>query len=373
MNRPITILCCLIASTSVGQIYTPEINVVSSTNGKVGIGTNSPIGLLHLVPGSFEAIVLGNGQPESTARINSITFTNINAGSGDNGIRWLDGNGNLSGYAFGSVTGDFYLGSVNGEINFLTAGQSRFWVDNTGKVGIGTENPSELFHIHGSSPVLRISNSDSGSGESSIDLTRSFDGTSGTRSNWIYFGRNNSSSYKWRVGATKTSAWFNSSDYRIDHLFSSQWENYLFVQGSGTNRGFIGINTTNPSYRLDVNGTLRATSVTESSDRRLKENISPLTTSNLQLITGFQYNLKSDGSFHYGVIAQEVEKIFPHMVSTDDQGMKSVAYNEFIPLLIEKVKEQDEEMSNQQSEINKLKKEILELKQLLLTSHKNEN
>jgi hypothetical protein len=92
-------------------------------------------------------------------------------------------------------------------------------------------------------------------------------------------------------------------------------------------------------------------------------------------VTGFQYNLKSDGSFHYGVIAQEVEEIFPHMVSTDDQGMKSVAYNEFIPLLIEKVKEQDEAdriqteiIASQKNMIEELEKRLNNLEKLMIQS-----
>jgi hypothetical protein len=137
--------------------------------------------------------------------------------------------------------------------------------------------------------------------------------------------------------------------------------------------GNFGIGTTTPSYKLDVNGEVRANNVAVSSDLRLKENIAPLTTNDLRLVTGFQYNLKSDGSFHYGVIAQEVEEIFPHMVSTDEQGMKSVAYNEFIPLLIEAYKEQIEINQKQNAQITELSNEISELKKLLLTSLKNEN
>jgi hypothetical protein len=137
--------------------------------------------------------------------------------------------------------------------------------------------------------------------------------------------------------------------------------------------GNFGIGTTTPSYKLDVNGEVRANNVAVSSDLRLKENITPLMTNDLRLMTGFQYNLKSDGSFHYGVIAQEVEEIFPHMVSTDEQGMKSVAYNEFIPLLIEKVKEQDEEIQIQQTKISQLENRLQQLEKTLIQSKSNNN
>jgi hypothetical protein len=55
-----------------------------------------------------------------------------------------------------------------------------------------------------------------------------------------------------------------------------------------------------------------------------------------------------------GVIAQEVEKVFPEMVVTDKNGIKSVIYNELIPPLIEAIKEQ-------QQQIDLLKKEVSEL------------
>ncbi len=55
---------------------------------------------------------------------------------------------------------------------------------------------------------------------------------------------------------------------------------------------------------------------------------------------------------HYGVIAQEMEKVLPDVVLTAPDGSKSVAYMEIIPVLIEAIKEQ-------QKEIEQLKKMIV--------------
>jgi len=55
------------------------------------------------------------------------------------------------------------------------------------------------------------------------------------------------------------------------------------------------------------------------------------------------------------VIAQEVKKILPEVVTTDANGVNSVAYNELIPVLIEAIKEQ-------QKEIEYLKKESQDFK-----------
>jgi trimeric autotransporter adhesin len=45
-----------------------------------------------------------------------------------------------------------------------------------------------------------------------------------------------------------------------------------------------------------------------------------------------------------GVIAQDVEKVFPALVETDDEGRKKVAYHGLIGPLIEAVKELDERL-----------------------------
>jgi hypothetical protein len=80
------------------------------------------------------------------------------------------------------------------------------------------------------------------------------------------------------------------------------------------------------------------------SDRRLKRDFSTLTNSlnKLTNIKGYHYFMKdpkTDQSMQTGVIAQEIEEIFPELVKTDQEGMKSVNYIGFIPHLIESVKE----------------------------------
>jgi Chaperone of endosialidase len=58
-------------------------------------------------------------------------------------------------------------------------------------------------------------------------------------------------------------------------------------------------------------------------------------------IHGYMYTLIADRSLHYGVIAQEVEKIFPSLVVTDAQGLKAVRYNSLIGVLIESIHDID--------------------------------
>jgi hypothetical protein len=91
---------------------------------------------------------------------------------------------------------------------------------------------------------------------------------------------------------------------------------------------------------LYVNGTINGTLVTPS-DENLKDNIHSI--SELK-ITEFinldpkEFTYKSDSlKKHYGLIAQDVEKIYPELVSNSENGYKTINYIEIIPLLVAKI------------------------------------
>lgn len=101
----------------------------------------------------------------------------------------------------------------------------------------------------------------------------------------------------------------------------------------------------------------------ENSDIKLKTNLNALNNSliNLRSITGYLYNWKKgDTRKHVGVIAQEVEKHFPELVYTKEDGFKAVRYTGLIPHLIEAIKELDKRTE----EISALKKELASAQEL---------
>lgn len=129
--------------------------------------------------------------------------------------------------------------------------------------------------------------------------------------------------------------------------------------------GSVGIGTANPSAKLDVAGTVKASAVDYNSDARLKQNITPIANAEeilLQLnpVSYFWNELGKkkggNGQLQYGLIAQEVEKVLPNIVNTDSEGYKSVNYKELIPLLLKNVQEQDKKIKELQKEIQQLKK-----------------
>ena len=94
---------------------------------------------------------------------------------------------------------------------------------------------------------------------------------------------------------------------------------------------------------VTVGGTMMS-----SSDRRIKTNIAPLENclDKIDGISGYQYNrtdLIDTTKLHVGVIAQDVEEVYPELVETNKSDIKQVNYNSLIAVLVECVKELKEE------------------------------
>jgi len=93
-------------------------------------------------------------------------------------------------------------------------------------------------------------------------------------------------------------------------------------------------------------------SVTETSDIALKRNITLIDNAldKIKQIKGYTYQFKENGQSSVGVIAQEVEKVFPQLVH-GQEGSKGVDYSGLIGALIESVKELNTEVITNASEI----------------------
>jgi len=131
----------------------------------------------------------------------------------------------------------------------------------------------------------------------------------------------------------------------------ADWDTDFIIQQNGR----VGIGTTSTGvYKLYVDGSAFSTGNWESSDKNFKKNIKNIGNS-IELIkqlNGVSYNWKiqeyAEKGFpegkHYGIIAQEIEKVLPDMVNTGPANEKAVAYSELIPILIEAIKEQQTEI-----------------------------
>lgn len=222
---------------------------------------------------------------------------------------------------------------------FLTSGygicnENSLIVDENGNVGIGTQIPKDALTIG------------INQGESvKIHGQMNFGTIADTAS--LFVGTTHGSSATPKAGMTAMQEWGgNDTNYTLK---------FRVTEGGVTSRepmfikedGNIGIGTTTPQYDLDVNGDIRGNLISPS-DVRWKNNIDRIDNA-LEKITnlrGVKYKWRDDSKGmgqQIGVIAQEVEEVFPELISTDDQGYKSVAYAKLIAPMIEAIKELKEE------------------------------
>ena len=104
------------------------------------------------------------------------------------------------------------------------------------------------------------------------------------------------------------------------------------------------------------------------SDKRFKNNVETFSggLDKVKLLRGvyFDWNREEFPERRFkagrqvGVIAQEVEAVVPELVFSDHEGYKAVDYSKFTPILIEAIKEQQQQINKQQEQINMLIKEI---------------
>ncbi|EEW1027229.1 tail fiber domain-containing protein [Escherichia coli] len=81
---------------------------------------------------------------------------------------------------------------------------------------------------------------------------------------------------------------------------------------------FYAQKNTDGSRNMQVNGSINCTTLNQSSDRELKENIEVISgaTEALRKMNGYTYTLKDDGMPYAGVIAQEVQEALPEAVGS---------------------------------------------------------
>ena len=107
----------------------------------------------------------------------------------------------------------------------------------------------------------------------------------------------------------------------------------------------IGINKTNPSEALDVDGSILASGdVTASSDRRLKTNIKRIEGALDKVCAIGGYTFMKNDNPSTGLIAQEVLEVLPEAVHGTEETYYSLAYGNIIGLLVEAVKELKEKI-----------------------------
>lgn len=139
-----------------------------------------------------------------------------------------------------------------------------------------------------------------------------------------------------------------------------------WIQGTGTTHlslnpvsGNVSIGKLTPVYKLDVAGTIGTSGgVVQTSDQRFKQNVRTLDNALDKVLNlrGVSYAWKRsenpamnfEAGTQLGFIAQEVEKVLPEAVKKDSQGMYTMNYTAVVPVLVEAVKQQQQNFENWQ-------------------------
>jgi hypothetical protein len=171
-----------------------------------------------------------------------------------------------------------------------------------GKVGIGTANPGFPLHVSSGS-------------------------STGTDANILRLESTASVPRQWDINIKSGKLVLGDNTVTADRL-------------TVDTNGNIGVGTVTPQYALDVVGTIRGTNVSPS-DARLKTNVRTVEHALDQVVRlrGVTFTWKKDGQRSIGVIAQEVERVLPELVSTAPDGEKAVDYGKVAGVLIEATKE----------------------------------
>ncbi len=286
--------------------------------GNVGIGTVTPVVKLDVRGGIGTNNVFG--------------FTDVQQGASPFGV--------------------YMTAPALNSLSFHTFGLERMRVSPTGNVGINTTAPSQALHVNGNS----------------------------------FF----SGSAKVGIG-TQPLAPYGLSIFTGDNPNQLRlFRNGSFIIGIGSEDpphlrltgGDVGINiiTVSPGFMLHVNGSAGKPgggSWSNASDERLKKYIEPLTGSleRLLMLRGTTYEYIDPEAIHelpgqrIGMIAQEVERVFPDWVHETPNGYKAVTYRGFEALTVEALRdlraEKDKQLAARDAKIASLRAELEELKSIV--------
>ncbi len=227
-----------------------------------------------------------------------------------------------------------------------------FTVLKNGNVGIGTSTPSQKLHVNGD---IRLE----GGG---IQNLSGGIGVGFTSTGWYSDVGNLATRIPSTTGDLYVQTPGGASTYlRVGPGIGGM---ELFV-GKAVFDNAVGIATSSVgTYKLSVNGTAYSTGGWSGSDFRWKKNILPLNNmlSGIQQLipVSFEWRrdeypgINFDGGTQIGLVAQDVEKVFPELVKTDDNGYKAVSYEKISVLLLAAVKEQQQQIDELKAMVEKM-------------------
>jgi Chaperone of endosialidase len=274
------------------------------------------------------------------------------------GVRGISNSGvcTLNTYLTGVANpGGYFLSNTGQGIYATTTGGYNY--SNLGKVSQAVTGYSNQTNMYLNIGVAGIA---AGTGNIKYAVYGLLSGTAGTTQSSAITGDDNINAINTYAGLFNGKVKMNGS---------------VFIDGNLTFGAFKTIS----GFSASFTSTVCASNIVCSSDLRYKKNISPLGNSlnNILKINGVRYDWKQEEfpEKHFsdknqiGFIAQEIEKIFPEMVFTDEKGFKSVDYARLTPVLVEAIKELNVKNQKLESKNQKLENRLDKIEALLSSSN----
>lgn len=335
--------------------------------GNVGIGTTSPGTKLGITGPGYTEISLYSGDT-SYARI----WYGTGGSYATTGSSWNAGIRNDSGYGNAFAI----------ESNAGPGWSPKLFITQGGNVGIGTTSPAELFDINGGR--LRVTSTTGGLG---LAIAIRYNSSAGR--GWIggindvngglwFSGNDIGTTEHMRItntgnvgigtttpgapldigGQFRVSYWAAGSRITMPtNVLYIKSDSVRFTDGADVFLGRFETPGVSP-YTFDIYGQCHATSFPTSSDIRFKQNIALLSNvlSRIRYLNGvsFEWNQiyqslgrGTEGKREIGLIAQEVEQVFPELITTfkaEKDGLivedaRSIDYGRLTAILVEGIKE----------------------------------
>lgn len=328
-----------------------------AASGDVGLGTGSPANKLHIATcGQNGGIVIDQIGTWSAAGAAAISLKNSSNAQGRHWMLASTGNGNIGN------GGNFEIDDFGtGPYNPTTSAINRFFIEGTtGNIGIGSTSPTE--QLHTTAGVRFQGLITGGTGQLSMVVADAFgklwrsalpgSGVCGT-ANFVAKDNGSGTAICSQIFDNGTTVGINATSG-----FGYTWNGGLTGPTGVPGMGSTG------NARLFVNGITGAVAYYATSDARYKKDIHSIKNASdiINQLDGKTYFWKTneykDNGFtdvrQYGFIAQELEKVVPEAVATNEHGYKSVNYDMIIPILVQNAKEMQKQIADQKEMINAL-------------------
>lgn len=251
-------------------------------------------------------------------------------------------------------TGTFVFNNNLGD--FSSTANNQFIIQADGGVGIGTNSPNALLHVSGNSYFAL----DMGIGTTNPITKLHVEGS-------LHLS-----------GTTQDISTDVGNNLQIGHYDGTTFTERILMDGTG----HVGINDTNPTYRLELpniaadgDGRARANRWDTYSSGRWKHNVAPIENALDKVLrmrgVTFDWNPEHGGTHDIGFVAEEVGQVVPELVSWEVEGKTAngMAYDRVTALLVEAVKslkkENDALRARKDAEITELRSRLESLESAL--------